>query len=441
MNHSQSKELFDRNRRVIPGGMVSLNRRVEPEIAFVRGSGAYVWDVDGNKYIDYHAGFAPYLLGHSAPEVEAAVRRAIDEGWTLMGSGTTPWEGRAAELLCECVPTLDKVQLTTTGSEATYHALRLSRAHTGRDHIVVMQGGYNGWHDEVACNVMTPLDKLGPRVTGGEYPHQPLSAGIPSQVASRVHVVEYNDLESVAWVFQKYPVACLITEPILQNIGVVKPRPGYLEGLRSLCDQHGVVLVFDEVKTGFRHALAGYQSLVGVRPDLATFGKAIANGHPLGAIGGKAEIMDLFDHPDPAKRVLIAGTFNGHPVPIAAAIATMEILLRDQATLYPRLEALGARMQAGLEEAFARHGIEARVARQGSAFCVYFMDHVPLNWYDLAQHHAMDRDTRYRRALVERGVYHFPLPTKQGSISTAHTEHDIDRTLELTNDVLRAGIN
>ncbi len=440
MNHSRSKDLFVKNRRVIPGGMVSLNRRVEPEIAFVRGSGAYVWDADGNRYLDYHAGFAPYLLGHNVPEVEDAVRRAMDEGWTLMGSGTTPWEGRAAELLCECVPTLDKVQLTTTGSEATYHALRLSRAYTGRDHIVVMQGGYNGWHDEVACNVMTPLEKLGPRVTGGEYPYQPLSAGIPSQVASRVHVVEYNDLESVAWAFRNYPVACLITEPILQNIGVVKPRPGYLEGLRSLCDEHGVVLIFDEVKTGFRHALAGYQSLVGVRPDLATFGKAIANGHPLGAIGGKAEIMDFFDHPDLAKRVLIAGTFNGHPIPIAAAIATMEILLRDRDTIYPRLEALGARMQAGLEQAFQRHGIVAHVARQGSAFCVYFMDHAPQNWYDLAQHHAMARDTRYRRALVERGIYHFPLPTKQGSISSAHTEADIDMTLEVTDEVLRAGI-
>ena len=440
MNHSQSKELFARNRRFIPGGMVSLNRRVEPEIAFVKGSGAYVWDLDGNRYIDYHAGFAPYLLGHGAPEVEEAVKKSIADGWTLMGSGTTPWEGRAAELLCECVPTLDKVQITTTGSEATYHALRLSRAYTGRDHIVVMQGGYNGWHDEVACNVMTPLEALGPKVSGGEYPWKPLTAGIPEQVQSRVHVVEYNDLEAVAWVFENYPVACLITEPILQNIGIVKPRPGFLEGLRALCDKHGVVLVFDEVKTGFRHALGGYQSIAGVRPDLATFGKAIANGYPLGAIGGKAELLDYFDHPDPSKRVLIAGTYNGHPVTIAAAIATMEILLREKDTIYPRLETLGARMQAGLEKAFASHGIKATVARQGSAFCAYFMDHGPLNWYDLAQHHDMDFDGRYRRALVDRGVYHFPLPTKQGSISTAHTEADIDLTLEITEDILSAGL-
>ena len=440
MNRSLSKALFVRNRRVIPGGMVSLNRRVEPEIAFVRGVGAYVWDVDGNRYIDYHGGFGPHLLGHAAPEVEAAVREALNEGWTLMGSGTTPWEGRAAELLCECVPTLDKVQLTTSGSEATYHALRLSRAFTGRDHIVVMQGGYNGWHDDVACNVMTPLEKLGSRSRGGEYPFVPLSAGLPSHVASRVHVVEFNDLESVAWAFATYPVACLITEPILQNIGVVMPRPGYLQGLRDLCDRHGVVLVFDEVKTGFRHALGGYQSLVGVRPDLSTFGKALANGYPLGAIGGKAAIMNGFDHPDPDRRVLIAGTYNGHPIPTAAAIATMETLLRDQATLYPRLERLGARMQQGLERSFDQHGIEAVVARQGSAFCVYFMDHPPRDWYEVAQHHDMSRDTGYRRALIDRGVYHFPMPTKQGSISAAHTEADIDFTMEATEEVLRARI-
>ncbi|AMV39054.1 aspartate aminotransferase family protein [Planctomyces sp. SH-PL62] len=440
MELAQSKALFARNRRLIPGGVVSLNRLVDPEIAFVRGSGARVWDADGNEYLDYHAGFAPYLLGHSHPDVQAAVVRSIDEGWTLMGSGTTPWEGRAAELLCESVASLDRVQLTTTGSEATYHALRLSRAFTGRDHLVVMQGGYNGWHDEVACNVMTPLDKLGPRSEGGENPFVPLSAGMPSNVASRVHVVEFNDLEAVEGCFRKYEVACLVTEPILQNIGIVKPREGYLQGLRDLCDKYGVVLVFDEVKTGFRHALGGYQALAGVRPDLSTFGKAIANGYPLGAIGGKAEIMDLFSHPEADRRVLIAGTFNGHPAPVAAAIATMEILKREEASLYPRLEALGARMQQGLEGLFARHGVTATVARQGSAFCVYFMDHAPRDWRDLASNHDMERDLRYRKALIARGVYHFPLPTKQGSLSAAHSEADVDSTLEATEAVLREGI-
>lgn len=440
MNRSKSAELFAANRRAIPGGLVSLNRKVEPEIAFVRGQGAYVWDIDGNRYIDYHAAFAPYFLGHADPDVDGAVRKALDEGWTLMGSGTTPWEGRMAELILRCVPTLQKVQITTSGSEATYHALRLSRAYTGRDHVVVMQGGYNGWHDDVACNVMTPLEQIGPRVSKGEYPFVPLTAGMPAGVSSRVHVINFNDLDAVEWAFQKYKVACLITEPILQNIGIVKPKPGYLEGLRQLCDRHGVVLVFDEVKTGFRHALGGYQSLCGITPDLATFGKAIANGYPIGAIAGKSAIMDQFDAAEPAKRVLIAGTYNGHPVPTAAAIGTMEKLLREQKTIYPRLEALGKRIEEGLTKLLRDAGITATVARQGSAYCVYFMDHLPDCWHDIAQHHDMARDTRYRKALIEQGIYNFPLPTKQGSISAAHTEADIDRTLEATRTVLKAGI-
>lgn len=440
MNYSQSADLFTKNRRFIPGGCVSLNRKADPEIAFVRGKGAYLWDADGNRYLDYHFAFAPYLLGHADPDVDNAVRNAMEAGWTLTGSGTTPWEGRAAELLVQCVPSLEKVQFTTTGSEATYHSLRLARACTGREHVVVTQGGYNGWHDDVACNVMTPLSEIGPRVRRGEYPYVPMSAGVPADVARRVHVLNFNDLESVEWAFQTYPVACLITEPILQNIGVVKPEPGYLQGLRDLCDHYGVVFVLDEVKTGFRHALAGYQSLAGVTPDLTVFGKAIANGYPLGAIGGKAEIMDLFDSPDPKRRVMIAGTYNGHPLVMAAAIAAMEKLIREESTLYPRLEALGTRLETGLAGLFCEYGITATIARQGSAFCAYFMDRLPRCWHDIAERNDVERDLRYRRALIERGIYYFPLPTKQGSISAAHSEEDIDFTLEVTEAVLKAGI-
>ena len=440
MLHTQSAELFAQNRRWIPGGCVSLNRRVAPEIAFVKGGGAYLWDADGNRYTDYHAGFAPYLLGHAHPGVDGAVQRAIQDGWTLAGSGTTPWEGRAAELLCRCVPSLEKVQFATTGSEATYHALRLSRAYTGKTDLVVMQGGYNGWHDEVACNVMTPLDQIGPRRSRGEYPFVPMSSGMAPDVAAHVHILNFNDLEAVEWAFQTYPVACLLTEPILQNIGIVKPTPGYLSGLRDLCDRYGVVFALDEVKTGFRHALGGYQSLAGVRPDLSIFGKAIANGYPLGAIGGRADIMELFDAPDPARRVLIAGTYNGHPMVMAAAIATMETLLANQSEIYARLETLGAQMEAGLTKRFRERGITATVARQGSAFCAYFMDHAPRDWHDIAENHDMAFDLRYRQALIENGVYHFPLPTKQGSISAAHTEADIAQTLEITRDLLASDL-
>ena len=437
MEHVKSAELFAANSKLIPGGVVSLNRKVDPEIAFVRGQGAYLFDVDGNRYTDYHAGFAPYLLGHADPDVEAAVAQAMTDGWTLAGTGTTPWEGRAAELICQCVPNLEKVQFATTGSEATYHALRLSRAFTGKDHIVVMQGGYNGWHDEVACNVMTPLSAIGPRVSKGEYPFVPMSAGMPEGIAGRVHVLNFNDLEAVKWAFETYPVACLISEPILQNIGIVKPLPGYWRGVRDLCDRYGVVWVMDEVKTGFRHAIGGYQSILGLKPDLSIFGKAIANGYPLGAIGGRAEIMDLFNHPDPAKRVLIAGTYNGHPLVMAAAIGTMEKLLRENSVIYTLLEVLGGRMEYGLIDLFAKYGVTATIARQGLAFCAYFMDHAPTDWHDIAENHDMVFDAKYRKALIERGVYHFPLPTKQGSVSAAHTENDIEQTLKATEIVLQ----
>ncbi len=434
----RSAALFERNRRSIPGGVVSLNRLVQPEIAFVRGRGSRVWDLDGNEFIDYHAGFAPYLLGHNDRDVNAAVRRALDDDLTLMGSGTNPWEGRLAELIVQHVPSIEQVQLTNTGSEATFHALRLARAHTGRDGVIVMQGGYNGWHNDVAHNVMTPLAVVGPRVNPGEYPLAPISAGIPRHIHGDVHVVNFNDLASVEYVLTRHSIAALLLEPILQNIGIVKPLPGYLEGLRTLCDRHGVVLVFDEVKTGFRHALGGYQSICGVLPDLSVFGKAIANGYPLGAIGGRAPLMEYFAHPDLARRVMIAGTYNAHPHATVAAIATVEKLAEREAEIYPRLEALGQAMETGLRDRFAAAGVTATVARQGSAFCAYFMDHAPPDWHDIAAHHDSDLDLRYRRALIERGVYQFPQPTKQGSLSFAHTDEDVALTLERTRDALAA---
>jgi glutamate-1-semialdehyde 2,1-aminomutase len=328
--------------------------------------------------------------------------------------------------MCDCVPWIESVQLLNTGSEATYQALRLARAFTGRDHVVVMQGGYNGWHNDVACNLMTPLSALGPRVEPGQYPFLPISSGIPQAHRDLVHPVNFNDLASVEWVCDRYPVAALITEPILQNIGVVHPKPGYLEGLRRLADRRGFLLIFDEVKTGFRHAPGGYAAICGVTPDVAVYGKALANGYPMAAIAGKRDLMDWFAHPDASRRPLLAGTYNAHPVPTAAAIATIERLLAEGGAVYRHVEALGARMESGLRSLF---GASATVVRQGSAFCVYFMDHAPVDWHDLASHHDAARDEAMRRALIDRGVYVFPLQTKQCSISAAHTEADIDATL------------
>jgi glutamate-1-semialdehyde 2,1-aminomutase len=436
--YATSSGINRKGTRCIAGGVVSLNRKVEPPIVFVRAQGSRLYDADGNEYIDYHAAFAPHILGHNAPEVNSAVIRAMQEGQSLMGSGTTPWEIRLAELLQQSVPSLERIQITNTGSEATAHAIRLSRAWTKRDDIILTLGGYNGWHNDVARGVMPSLEAVGPRVSPGEYPFDPLSAGIPCCVTRQAHIVNFNDADSVDYVVRRTPVACVLTEPVLQNVGVMPPKPDYLRALREICDRCGALLVFDEVKTGFRAALGGYQSIAGVTPDLSVFGKAVSNGYPLGVIGGRADIMQLFDAPEPSRRVLIAGTYNAHPFTVAAAIATLESLRRNKGEIYGRLENMGAEMQTGLNSLFEEKGWAASISRIGSAFCTYFCDHIPIDWHDLAESNDMDLDRRYRRALIDRGVYHFPLPCKQGSISAAHTREDIARTLEITREVLRS---
>jgi glutamate-1-semialdehyde 2,1-aminomutase len=432
----KSAEIIAHSRRFIPGGVNSINRAIRPEITFVRGEGAYMYDADGRRYIDYHAAFSPHFLGHNDPAVRDAVVKVMMSGESLFGAGSTVPEARLAEVICTHVPWVESLQILNTGSEATYQAIRLSRAVTGREHVIVMQGGYNGWHNDVACNLMTPLSRLGPRRSPGEYPFIPISGGIPSAHQQLVHPINFNDLDSVRHVCERQPIAALITEPILQNIGVVKPQPGYLAGLRKLADEFGFVLIFDEVKTGFRHALGGYAAIAGVRPDLVVYGKAVANGFPIAIVGGRRDYMDWFVHADPAKRVLAAGTYNGHPVPVAASIATIERLLANHGEVYRHVEALGARMEQGLTGMISRRRLTARVARQGSAFCIYFMDHLPVDWHDLAEHHDFARDESLRQRVIEHGIFSFPLATKQWSISAAHTVADVDATLEAVDDSL-----
>ncbi len=428
--YPKSAEILNRNKEYIPGGVVSVNRAANPEIAFVKASGAYLWDADGNEYIDYHAAFAAHILGHSDPYVTDAVERVLRSGASLFGTGTTTLEGELAELLCRAVPCVDTVQFLNSGSEATYQAIRTARAATGRQHIIVMQGGYNGWHNDVSCNLATPLAQLGPRVSPGEYPYHPISAGIPEEHQALVHPVNFNDLDSVEMLCQQYPIAALITEPILQNIGLVLPREGYLKGLERLAERYGFVFILDEVKTGFRNGLGGYAEVAGLRPDLVIYGKALANGYPIAALAGKASLMDYFVHSDPSRRVLLAGTYNAHPVPVAAAIATIQRLAQDNGAVYRRLDSLGAQLDAGVSKAIAYAGLTATFVRKGSAFCLFFMDHAPLDWHDLASHHDFDFDLAMRQNLIDNGIYFFPVATKQGSISFAHTPADIEITVE-----------
>jgi glutamate-1-semialdehyde 2,1-aminomutase len=428
--------LLARNSAYIPGGVSSTNRLIDPAIAFARGEGAYLWDIDGRRYIDYHAAFAPFFLGHNFAPVNEAVIDVLRSGESLYGAGPSELEGRLAELICTRIAHVDKVSLQNTGSEATALAIRISRAVTGRQHFIVVQGGYNGNHDEVACNVVNPLAELGPRVSPGEYPLRPMGAGTTIESTHFVHAVNFNDLESVRYVCRRFPIAAMIVEPILQNIGVVLPAPGYLAGLRELADEYGFLLIFDEVKTGFRHAFGGYGEISGIAADLVTYGKAVANGFPLALVGGKREYMDFIVHQNPAKRPFVAGTYNGHPVAVAAAIKTVEHLLSHGPDIYGRVEELGRQLEAGLRELFAAHRITASITRQGSALSYYLMPHAPRDLHDILENHDFARDVEFRRALIARGVFFVPIATKQCSISAAHTAEDVRQTLEIAAEAL-----
>lgn len=436
---TRSQSLSERNARWIPGGIASLNRKADPLIAFCRARGSRLWDVDGREYIDYHAAFAPYILGHNDPDVNRTVVAAIEAGQSNYGSGPTEEEGELAELFLECVPFADKVQFFNTGSEATAQAIRVARAWTGRPHVLLMQGSYNGHHNAVAANVMSGRQDLGGRqVVGDEYPLAPITAGIPAAEQALMHPVEFNDLSAVEAVARRHELACVITEPVLQNIGVVRPAPGYLEGLRRLADEYGFLLIFDEVKTGFRASIGGYQAISGVAPDLSTFGKAFANGLPIAAMAGKSAYMDLVTADDPRRRVLIAGTYNSHPLTVAGAIATLRKLRDPALDVFGHLERLGQRLEDGQRALLEQHGIPAAISRLGSAHCVYFCDALPTCWWDVLTRHDFEFDTAYRKALIAQGIYVFPMPTKQSSISYAHTDEDIDRTLEATEAALRS---
>lgn len=433
-NLDQFQTILSEGKKYIAGGVVSLNRKVEPAIIFKKGKGSKIYDVKGKEYLDYHSAFAPFILGHNNDLVNDAVVKAIKDQKSLFGSSTTELEIQLAKLLTEIIPSLELIQITNTGSEATAHAIRLSRAYTNREHIIVILGGYNGWHNDVARLVLPTIEQIGQRVSPGEYSILPSSAGIPKSVGQKIHCINFNDLESLEFVLKNYPIACVITEPVLQNVGIILPKAGYLKSMIDLCERYGAVCIFDEVKTGFRSALGGYQSIANVKPHLSVFGKAIANGYPLGVIGGKREIMELFDAKQAEKRVLIAGTYNAHPLNTTAAIATLQILKNPE--IYSHLEKISNILYKGLESLFLEKSIKAVVARNASAYCIFFAEKSPEDAHDILNTHDFDLDLRLRKILIEKGIYQIPIPCKQNSISYAHSEKDIYYTLQMTQEAI-----
>lgn len=432
---SQFQKVHQEANKFIAGGVVSLNRKVQPHIIFKKGIGSRIYDINNKEYIDYHSAFAAHLLGHNNQEVNKAATLTLKNNHSLIGSGTNHLEIKLAQIMCTLIPSLELLQITNTGSEGTAHAIRLSRAYTGKEHIILIIGGYNGWHNDVARKVMPALKEIGPRRSPGEYPFFPSSAGIPRSVMNKVHCVNFNDLDSIEYVLKKYPVACVLLEPVMQNIGIVHPQPGYLQSLIHLCEQYDTVCIFDEVKTGFRSSLQGHQQLEGIKPHLSVFGKAIANGYPLGVVGGKKEIMELFDAPDPKKRVLIAGTYNAHPLNVAAAISTLQILQKPET--YEHLDKVCNTLYSGLKSLFKEKGIPAIVATNGSASCTYFTEKPPIDLHSILTDHNFSFDLKYRKALIREGIYLFPLACKQSSVSYAHSLEDIHQTLEANKRVLQ----
>ncbi len=414
-------DLAARAAAVIPGGVNSGQRRVPglEDLVVTATSGATFTDAEGRTYTDYHAAFGPPLLGHNDPDVDAAVA-ATARSVGLMGVGVTPVEIELAERLCELVPSVERVLLTETGSEATFHAIRVARAATGRRHVVKFQGCYHGWHDAVAMNVISLPENVGRR--------DPLSKGVLPEVTEATIVCRFNDAEDVERALTEHDVAAIILEPIPHNIGAVLPEDGFLERLRELATEHGTVLVFDEVITGFRHALGGFQSIAGVTPDLTTLGKAMGNGWPISALGGSAELMDLFST-TPGRPAFFAGTFNGHPPTAAAALATIEKLQREP--VHEHVFALGERTRRGLEELYARLGIPAVVSGFGSVFLTYFLEG-PVRSYDDLLANDVDVFVGYRRELMKEGIFELPLNLKRSHFSYAHTDADVDRLLEAT---------
>jgi len=421
---SQSQAIFEQAQRYIPGGVSSANRLVEPNLVFTRAQGAYIYDADGKRYIDYHAGFGPPVLGHCHPEVNQRVSEAMARV-DLVGIGTTELEIQLAQKIAEHVPSAERVLFCNSGSEATFAAIRLARAVTGRRKLIKFQGCYHGGHDAVLMNVISPPEKMGQK--------DPLSAGMTPEVVDDTLVLPFNDVEEVSQTLQEQggSIAAVILEPIPHNIGCVLPRPEFLRALRDLTQKYGLVLIFDEVITGFRHGLGGYQKIAGVTPDLTTMGKAMANGYPLAALAGRA---DLMEHCRPGGDVFFSGTFNSHPVGVAAALATVEILERPGS--YEHLFRLGERVREGMREITERLGVEAAVAGFGSVWVTYFMAPPVENYADLLRNDAQSFVT-YRRKLIERGIYKLPVNLKRNHISLAHTEADIDETLAAAEAVLK----
>lgn len=420
---SISQSLFDRARVHIPGGVnspVRAFRSVGGVPRFIaRASGARITDVDGAEYLDYVGSWGPMILGHAHPEVIDAVLRTAADG--LSFGAPIPGEVELAELLARLVPSLEMARLTSSGTEATMSALRLARGFTGRDRIIKFGGCYHGHGDSL-------LVKAG---SGALTFGAPDSSGVPACLAELTTVLEYNNTARLEEAFAAIgrDVAAVIIEPVVGNMNLIAPDLVFLQTLRRLCDQYGALLIFDEVMTGFRVALGGAQALYGIQPDLSTFGKVIGGGMPMGAFGGRRDIMEQLA---PLGPVYQAGTLSGNPVAVAAGLATLRLLQADG--FYTELAGKARRLTDGLVAAAARHGLPFAAQSVGGMFGFYFRDGLPRN-FDEVMESDRPRFNRFFHAMLERGFYFAPSAFEAGFVSAAHTSADIDLTVAQAGEV------
>jgi glutamate-1-semialdehyde 2,1-aminomutase len=408
-----SARLFERAVRSMPLGVASSFQANDPYPLYVReGKGSKVWDVDGNEYVDFHNGFGTMAVGHAHPKVVEAVERAARTGTHF--AATTELTVRFAEALCERFG-LDQVRLTNSGTEATMGAIRVARAATGRDAILKIEGSYHGHHDAVMFSVVPNADVMGGRDAPASAP---MSTGIPADTANHTLVVPFNDPEALGRILDRRgaEIACLILEPVMMNIGICMPREGSLQRVRDLCAKHGVVLIFDEVKSGATLAYGGAIERFGVRPDLACFAKAVGGGAPLGAFGGRADLMTEI-----ARGAAQLGTFNGNPLSVSAGLAAMtEVLTKDA---YDVLGKLGSIVAEGCRRAIEDHGIPAHAVDLGCKGCVSYRPEPLTNYRDFLETN-IDLFAASWPWMVNRGVFMTPGDEEQWTISVQHSEND-----------------